>query len=447
MKSPDDKETARTLLREWKGDSYAFGSGVLDSVGPLAGRFGKSAVVIVTELGREWIEEPKRRVLDSLHRQGLSSLVVAGAGPNTPLEDLYRIALNVCRSKAEVIVAVGGGSTIDAGKAAAVLNTYTRDEVAEILASPAGSADGIGPYFGMGLASRLQQATGRTPLPLVAVQTASSSGAHLTKYANITDFQSRQKKLIVDEAIVPRAAVFDFGLTLSSPRALSIDGGLDGFAHIWEVFMGVRRPDLAAKVRTIAEPGLRLLASGLRLIAKDPSDVDGRASLGLGTDLGAYAIMIGGTSGPHLGSFSLVHVLSHGRACALLLPYYTVLFAPVIQDQLRIMANVLEGEGLLDCSPGEKGARPLALAVAKALVEFLKTLDFPTTLKEAGADLSDVERMIEAARDPALKMKLQNMPIPMDAARGDVDRLMAPVLDAAYSGDFDLIPQLAGRDS
>lgn len=447
MTTANDQERAQTLLREWKGDSYAFGRGVLEVVGPSAGRFGRSAAVIATDLGQEWIEGARMRVLDTLHRQGLSGTTIAGAGPNTPLEDLYRIALQVIRSKADVIVTLGGGSTIDAGKAASVLAAYSPGEVTEALAPAAGSADGIGPYFGTGLVSRVQMATGRPPLPVVAVQTASSSGAHLTKYANITDFRNRQKKLIVDEALVPRAAVFDFDLTLSSPRALSIDGGLDGLAHIWEVFMGAQRPDLVDRVGTIAGPGLRLLVSGLRLVAEDPAGEEARVSLGLGTDLGAYAIMIGGTSGPHLGSFSLVHVLSHGRACALLLPYYTVLFAPVIQDQLRLIAAVLEGEGLLDGDSGERRGRSLALAVARSLVRFLKTLDFPTTLSEAGADRSDIERMLEAARDPALKMKLQNMPIPMDAGRGDVDRLMAPVLEAAYSGDFDLIPRPDGLDS
>ena len=60
----------------------------------------------------------------------------------------------------------------------------------------------------------------------------------------------------------------------------------------------------------------------------------------MGTDLGGYAIMIGGTSGAHLSGFSLVDVLSHGRACALMNPYYTVFFAPAVQEQLRVVGRI-----------------------------------------------------------------------------------------------------------
>ncbi len=84
-----------------------------------------------------------------------------------------------------------------------------------------------------------------------------------------------------------------------------------------------------------------------REIKKDKRDLEGRIALGLGTDLGGYSIMLGGTSGPHLGSFSLIDILSHGRACALLNPYYTVLFAPVIQDQLKTVGAIFKEAGYI----------------------------------------------------------------------------------------------------
>ncbi len=55
--------------------------------------------------------------------------------------------------------------------------------------------------------------------------------------------------------------------------------------------------------------------------------------------------MIGGTNGAHLTSFSLVDILSHGRACGLMNPYYTVFFAPAIQGPLRLMAGVMREAG------------------------------------------------------------------------------------------------------
>ncbi len=79
-------------------------------------------------------------------------------------------------------------------------------------------------------------------------------------------------------------------------------------------------------------------------------------------------------------------------------------------------------------------------AVAKGMIAFSKDMNFPTTLKEAGATRQHLERMLTAARNPQLKSKLQNMPTPMDPEKGDVDRLMKPVLESAFSGDLSLIP-------
>ena len=56
--------------------------------------------------------------------------------------------------------------------------------------------------------------------------------------------------------------------------------------------------------------------------------------------------MLGGTNGAHLTSFSLIDILSHGRACAILNPYYTVLFASAIQGPLRLLAGVCRQVGL-----------------------------------------------------------------------------------------------------
>jgi alcohol dehydrogenase class IV len=179
---------------------------------------------------------------------------------------------------------------------------------------------------------------------------------------------------------------------------------------------------------------------GLQKTKKDKKDLEGRIALGLGTDLGGYSIMLGGTGGPHLGSFSLIDILSHGRACALLNPYYTVLFAPVIQDQLKTVGAIFKEAGYIKEEIKKLDGRNLGLAVANGMIAFARDLNFPTTLKEAGATREHLDRMLTAAKNPQLKMKLQNMPTPMDAEKGDVDRLMRPVLEAAFTGDLTLIP-------
>ncbi|MBC7110526.1 MAG: iron-containing alcohol dehydrogenase, partial [Archaeoglobi archaeon] len=275
--------------------------------------------------------------------------------------------------------------------------------------------------------------------PLIAVQTASSSAAHLTKYSNITDPVSAQKKLIVDEAIVPPRAIFQYDVTRHMPPKLTKEGGLDGIAHCWEVWMGAGD---SKKIEEVARTGIKLIISYLPRAIENGNDLEARYALGLGTDLGGYAIMLGGTSAAHLGSFSLVDILSHGEACGILNPYYMVLFAPAIEPQLRALGEILREEGYLNADVSSMKGRELGETVANGMFEFLRRIDFPVSLKEAGATEKHIERMVTAAKDPQLKMKLENMPVPMSAERGDVDRYLKPTIEAAYEGDLSLIPEI-----
>jgi len=265
----------------------------------------------------------------------------------------------------------------------------------------------------------------------------------LTKYSNVTDVIAWQKKLIVDPSIVPLASVFQYDVTRTTPPELTKDGGLDGIAHCWEVWMGSTGKDYYDKVSEIAYVGIKMIVDNLPRAVRNDNDLDARYALGLGTDLGGYSIMVGGTSGPHLGSFSLVDILSHGRACAILNPYYTILFSPAIQDQLRRVAEIYMKSGFIRKNVKGLEGRELAETVAKGMIALSRNIGFPTTLKEAGAKKEHIDRIVNAAKDPQLKMKLQNMPISVDTAAGDIDKLMKPTLKAAYTGDMSSIPDLS----
>jgi len=268
------------------------------------------------------------------------------------------------------------------------------------------------------------------------MQTASSSGAHLTKYSNITDVQTGQKKLIVDEGVVPVQPVFDYEVTYGAPAALTADGALDGIAHSLEVLYGAVGKPYYAQMEDVAGESIGLVVEYLPNVMDNPKDAEGREALGLATDLGGYAIVIGGTNGGHLTSFSLVDVLSHGRACAIMNPYYTVFFAPAIQDPLKLVGNVYKEAGYTDADINGLSGRELGVAVAEAMIAFEKKIGFPATLGEVpGFSDAHIERALTAAKNPQLKMKLENMPVPLTAEM--VDEYMGPVLEAAKTGELD----------
>ncbi len=420
-----DLEKAKQLLHEFKGKAYLNGTDVLSQAGYVVAELGRQAVLVydVFPNADSFVDEIKASfVAADVKLIG----EITGARPNAPREDVHRISIELTQHNPEVILSFGGGSTLDAVKAAEVIHTLGGD---------------IEDYFGTGLVTKSLLETGKTLTPHVAIQTASSSGSHLTKYSNITDLKSGQKKLIVDEAVVPIRSIFDYNITREAPLALSSDGAMDGIAHLLEVLYSSVEKNNYTLMEEVAYAGIRLVVQYLPSVITDPSDIEGREALGLATDLGGYAIMVGGTNGGHLTSFSLVDVLSHGRACAIMNPYYTIFFAPAIQDPLKLVGKIFREAGYTDKDIDELDGRALGQAVASAMIEFAKRIGFPTTLGEiAGFTDEHIERALRAAKTPELKMKLENMPVPLTADL--VEEYMRPVLEAAKMGDFDLIKNI-----
>ena len=421
------REQARDLLRRFKGDHYVFGLGCTDDVGALAASLGRRVAVVADGMGQPWAERIHAAVAGSLVRSGVQVIepLIPGAHPNAPRSDVFRIARSLQQARPDCVIAVGGGSVIDSVKAAFAL---------AVLGDRHGD---IEEYFGAGRVTAMLQETGRRLMPVLAMQLAASSAAHLTKYSNITDPTTWQKKLIIDDAIVPPRALFDYATSTSMPPGFTADGALDGLSHCLEVFYGLKGQALE-EARPVVLLGIELIVFNVQAACRDGADLAAREALGLGTDLGGYAIMIGGTNGAHLTSFSLVDVLSHGRACMIMNPYYTVFFAPAIEPQLRLVADVFRRAGILRHGTDHLHGRDLGLAVAEAMIGLSSAIGFPTKLSQVpGFGEHHIRRALEAAKNPQLSSKLQNMPVPLSAQT--VDEYMGPVLEAARTGDFSVI--------
>lgn len=438
----DYKARAKDMLQHWKKGNYAFGKAVLGKVGDFAKRAGRSTILVITGLGVEkWTEPLVNNIRSYLRNKNVDVLdIISGARANAPREDVYRIANQIGKKKPHSIIALGGGSTIDAVKAASTLATLDSDDVET--------------YFGQGLVTERLKAEGAKLPIVIAVQTAASSGAHLTKYSNITDPLTLQKKLIIDNAIVPPFAVFDYGTTVGAPYSITTDGGLDGISHCLEVAYGATGKSFFDEVMEVAEVGISLIVENLPKAVDSPEDEEARVGLGLGTDLGGYAIMVGGTNYAHLFSFSLVNILTHGRACALVNPYATVFFAPSIEQQLKMAGRIFYRAGYIDKDIEKYTGRDLGIIVARGMIRFLRKIEFPTTLNEVGATDEDKKRILTAAKNPQLWSKLEQAPVSLIVrdAKGEtnkprteanVDEYMGALVDAIRSGDFDKIKILS----
>ena len=426
----DNKDQARQLLKAFKGDDFINGLGCFHRLGEQAAALGKRAAVVTSGVGKDWgrpIHDATRKALDAAGVD-MAGEPIPGARPNAPREDVFRIADAIRERDPDVLVAVGGGSGIDCAKAAAAYLALG-DLHPDLM-----------DYFGVGQVSAMLAASGRRLLPIVAAQLAAGSAAHLTKYSNITYPENAQKLLVIDDAVTPPKAMFDYEMTRTMAPDFTMDGGLDGVAHCLEVLYGIP-DDKLAKARPVSLLGIDLIVSNLERACRDGDDLDAREQLGLGTDLGGYAIMIGGTNGAHLTSFSLVDILSHGRACAIMNPYYTVFFAPAIEARVRAVGDIYRRAGYARADLDRLRGRDLGLAVAEAMLALSQAVGFPRALGEVpGFTDAHIERALAAAKNPRLESKLKNMPVPLSAQT--VDEYMAPVLHAAKTGDFTLIKNM-----
>jgi len=227
-------------------------------------------------------------------------------------------------------------------------------------------------------------------------------------------------------------------VTYSTPPGLTADGALDGISHSLEVLYGAIDKPYYDKLEEVASVCIRLAVNYLPRAIDNPKDKEAREALCLATDLGGYSIMIGGTNGGHLTSFSLVDILPHGRACAIMNPYYTVFFAPAIERPLRIVGKIYQEAGLTRADIEVLKGRDLGVAVAEAMFELAQRIGCPTRLSDVeGFGRQHIDRALAAAKNPQLKMKLQNMPVPLTAEM--IDDYMGPILEAARDGNLALI--------
>ena len=420
----DYRDKAYEMLKQWKGNDYVFGIDCLGKIGEMAAPFGRKVLLVANS---RHMKDTVYEVANSLMEAGLELVTgfpVPGSRPNSPKDDAYRITTYILQYKPDVVVAVGGGSTLDVSKAAVVLACLGDVVTPE-----------VDHYFGTGIVSEHLKETGRRLLPLIAVQTSASSGSHLTKYANITDLNDGQKKIIVDDAVVPVRQLFDYRTTCTMPANVTIDGALDALSHTIEVFWGAK-PENYDKLHDICQAAVALVTGYAKRAVENPDDLEARDALGLATDLGGYAIMVGGTSGGHLTSFSLVDCMNHGTACGLMNPYYAVFYNKAIQRQLKDLGEFynVDVKGL--------SGRELAEKVSSAMMDFCRSIGAPTKLTDVPKFRKEIHvpRAMKAAKDPSLRMKLHNMPVPMTAS--DVDEYMSGILEAACTGDLGLIKEM-----
>ncbi|HTY92916.1 MAG TPA: iron-containing alcohol dehydrogenase, partial [Steroidobacteraceae bacterium] len=290
-------EAAVRLLADWKPTRIAFGPGIIAGVGNTVREFGR-AVLVVTGQGSIRGGGVLDRITAALDQASVRCAICASVEPNPSQETVYRIAYRLLAGNHDCVLAVGGGSVMDAAKAACILATAQSGELPD--------------YYGAG---RVSPKISRI-MPLILAPTTSGSGSEATRFAVISDTRLDLKKLIADPAIYAHAALVDPELTLSAPPRVTRVSGLDAMTHLVEGYFNRIAPasDPTAEARALT--GMSLLFEALPRAVQEPQDREARTMMSLASVLGGSMFLHGQAGGPHLNSFSWSSAMDHGEATA-----------------------------------------------------------------------------------------------------------------------------------
>ncbi len=398
------------IIQEWKPTEILFGEGAISRVGEAVGKFSDNVLVVI---GRGSVKGSGvlDKITATLAQAGIRYHICEGVEPNPSKETVYRITYHLLAGNFTCLLPVGGGSVIDAAKAAGILAKVKEGELDD--------------YFGVGMVS---QKTERA-MDLVAVPTTSGSGSEVTRFSVITDPWLGVKKLMIDAAIAPRVAIVDPELTHSCSKQVTLVSGLDAMTHLVEGYLNTVDDGADPGTNDRALLGLSLLFEALPRVIENPRDEKGRRDMALASLLGGTVLFYKQAGGPHLNSFSWCNVMDHGEACAVMLPYYGAYYAPVVPDRMKKVAELL----------GVPDSGDVAQDFSKGLLDFYGKLGFPLTLREFD---NFTEELIEKAVSDAAqnKMKLEAMPRPVPIETSE--SVLRVIIRGAYDGNLEEILKL-----
>ena len=294
-----------------------------------------------------------KKVTDLLDKAKVKYAVYSEIKPNPTIENVKNGVKAAKAAKADCIIAIGGGSSMDTAKGVGII--LTNPKFADVR-----SLEGVAP-------------TKNPALPILAVPTTAGTAAEVTINYVITDVEKKRKFVCVDPHDIPVVAFVDPDMMSSMPKGLTAFTGMDALTHAIEGFITKAACPMTDMMHLEA---IRLISLSLRdAVANKPS---GRAGMALGQYIAGM-----GFSNVGLGiAHSMAHGLSalyntpHGMACAILLPTAMKFNAAKTGDKYRKIAIAM----------GVKGADKMPLAkvrqAAIAAVEKLaKDVGIPKNLK------------------------------------------------------------------
>jgi len=359
-----------SLVGNWSyPTTMRFGAGRIAELGAVCAAAGIARPMLVTDRGLADLPVT-RRALDLMEGAGLGRALFADVDPN-PDERNVAAGLAAYRGGGhDGVIAFGGGSGLDLGKALAFMVGQSR---------PLWDFEDVG--------DRWTRADADAIHPVIAVPTTAGTGSEVGRASVITNSRTRAKKIVFHPKMLPVTVICDPELTVSMPAAITAGTGMDAFAHCLEAYCS---PHYHPMSQGIALEGMRLVKENLPVAYTDGGDIEARAHMMSAAAMGATAFQKG------LGA---IHALSHPIG-AMHHTHHGTTNAVVMQPVLRFNESAVRGR--LDAAAAYMGIAGGYDGFCAFVGELNAMLGIPASLTALGVTDPDMDRLVaDALTDPS----------------------------------------------
>ncbi len=376
-----------TLHATWSyPTSIRFGAGRISEIAPACAAAGITRPLLVTDKGLAGLPVTQK-TLDLMEAEGLGRAVFSEVDPN-PTDANVEAGVRAYREGGfDGVIAFGGGSGLDLGKAVAFMAGQTR---------PLWDFEDVGDWW--------TRADADAIAPVVAVPTTAGTGSEVGRASVITNPETREKKIIFHPKMLPAVVICDPELTVGMPPAITAGTGMDAFAHCLEAYCS---PHYHPMSQGIALEGMRLVKDNLITAFEDGENIEARSHMMSAAAMGATAFQKGlGAIHALSHPIGAVHHTHHGTTNA-------VVMLPVLQfNKPKVRRHLARAANYLSITGGFDG-------FCAFVVDLNARLGIPENLTALGVTDPDLDALVEAAlKDPSTGGN------PVEMKRGNTRKLL-----------------------
>jgi len=341
-----------------------FGVNALDRISEVIEKEDASHILIVTDKGI--VNAGLVTTLESkLKKLDVPYEVFSDVEPNPKSSTIENGLKAAKENNSTLLIAIGGGSSIDTAKAIAVMST-----------NPGRILD----YEGVGRVKN-------NPLPTIMIPTTAGTGSEVTASTIITDEKTLFKMAIISEKIFPTYAIVDSALTLGCPKFITSSTGIDALTHAIESYLSKQKNGIVSEM---ALKAIQLINENISTSYFRGNDLESNTKMLEASMLAGIAFSQTRLGNVHAisQSFGGLFDIPHGFANAVLLPYVLEFNYRAAIDDFCEIAKAMK---IFDET---KPKNENAYAVIERILELNEELEIPKTTKELGVDIAHLDVLI-----------------------------------------------------